>query len=120
MKTDDKRRRKVVKNIIRDRKRYMKGMLRRSKREVYSRAPQIAAVEYLCIVLTDRVSVMTEHELDAILNRKHILRVFYDSWRAYEDTIAQNMETVVLRTIDGLITDDGRDSNEQTCVDKEH
>ena len=109
MKDAEQKQRKAVKRIIRERKRYMKSILQRSKREIFSRAPQIAAMEYLCILLSDRVSVMTEHELDVILGRKRILETFYDSWRAYEDTIAQNMETVILRTIDGLVTDDGRD-----------
>ena len=109
MKDVESKRRKAIKRVRRERKRYKKSILCRSRKGIYSYAPQIAAVEYLCIVLSDRIKVMTEHELDVILAGKSILEPFYDFWKTYEDTLAQNMETVVLHTMYELITDDGRD-----------
>ena len=110
MKDVEGKRKKAIKRVRYERKRYRKSILCRSRKGIYSYAPQIAAVEYLCIVLSDCIGVMTERELDVLLAGKCILEPFYDSWRIYEDTLAQNMEKVVLHTMYGLITNDGRDS----------
>ncbi len=110
MKYLESKRKKAIKRVRRERKRYKKGILCRSKKDIFSYAPQIAAMEYLCIALSDRIRVMTERELDVLLTRKSVLEPFYDFWRVYEDTLAQNMETVVLHIMYELITDDGRDS----------